>query len=386
MASSEPDATESRSRCRVLHVLGRMQRGGAELRTLEVLRQLAPCGIIGDVLALSGKAGELDSEVVRLGGSVIPLRRGAGILGRLHQVMATGGYAAVHAHVHHYSGVLVWAARRAGIPVRVVQFHSLDDGRGNGLSRRWYHWLMRRLIAANATSILGVSRSVLAANWPGHAADSRCQVIYNGIDDAAFTNARPRDEVRTEIFGEAHAHVRLIIHVGNLTPPKNHNLLLAVFEELAHGHGDVHLVLVGRGDANDEEQLRRRISASVHAQRIHFLGGRDDVPSLLFAADAFLFPSIREGLPGALVEACAAGLPCLASDIGPCREVAERIPLVHVQSLNAGPARWAGMLADLIHPVARLPANEASNLVQAAGFSVAAASARYAALWRGGTA
>jgi glycosyltransferase involved in cell wall biosynthesis len=384
MTLPEAAVSGSQDPCRVLHVLGRMQRGGAELRTLEVLRQLAPHGITGDVLALSGEVGELDGEIARLGGLVIPLKRGTGFLRRLRGVMTAGGYSAVHSHVHHYSGVLLRAARKAGIPVRVAQFHSLDDGRGRGLPRRLYHWWMRRLIAEHATSILGVSRSVLAANWPGHATDDRCRVIYNGIDDAAFARARPRDEVRAEILGVDHASCRVIIHVGNLTPPKNHDLLLATFEEVARGHGDVHLVLVGRGDAVAEEQLRKRIASSAYAQRLHFLGGRDDVPSLLLAADAFLFPSLREGLPGALVEACAAGLPCLASDIGPCREVAEGIPLVRLQDKTASPERWAAALVNLMHRAVRMPTQEAVGLVHAAGFSLATASKRYADLWRGG--
>ena len=96
--------------CRVLHVLGRMVRGGAELRTLEVIRQLASQGIICDVLALSGLPGELDSEVAHCGGRVILLARHWGWQRRLCRVLRLGNYSAVHSHVHHFSG---WILRVA---------------------------------------------------------------------------------------------------------------------------------------------------------------------------------------------------------------------------------------------------------------------------------
>lgn len=380
---ADGQALKSSSTIRVLHVLGRMNRGGAELRTIEVLRHLAATGIRADVLALSGEPGELDDDIVRLGGEVILLRRSIGFKRRLHDIMRAGGYAAVHSHVHHYSGVLMRAAEQVGIPVRVAQFHSLNDGRGDGMIRRLYRWWMQRLIDNHATNILGVSCSVLAANWPAHLSDVRCQVIYNGIDEGAFSQPHPRDDVRREILGDNHASQRMIIHVGNLTPPKNHDLLLAAFDALASKRPDVWLVMVGRGESAAEDRLRRQMASCRHGPRIRYLGGRDDVPSLLLAADAFLFPSVREGLPGALVEACAAGLPCLASDIAPCREVAERLPQIRLQDVASGSGPWSTMLDQLVSTGVRLNPTAALEQVRAAGFSVTEASRRYAAIWRG---
>lgn len=372
-------------RCRVLQVLGRMARGGAELRTLEVMRQLAPQGIVSDVLAMSGQAGELDAEVAACGGVVIPLARRWGWQRRLRKVLRDGGYAAVHSHVHYFSGWMLRAAHQAGVPVRVAQFHSLDDGNGQGILRRVYRWRAQRLIARHATAILGVSRSVLAANWPAHQTDARCQVIYNGVDLPAFLRAPPpRADLRQALLGAGHPALKIVIHVGNLTPPKNHALILRIFAVVAERRPDVHLVLVGRGDPQSEHDLRQRLAASPHATRMHFLGSRPDVPSLLLAADAFLFPSLREGLPGALVEACAAGLPCLASGIGPCREVAERIPLVRCLSVERPPEEWVEALLEMLAEGRRRSPVEAGHLVTAAGFDVIGSSVRYAALWQGG--
>lgn len=371
--------------CRVLHVLGRLARGGAELRTLEVIRHVASQGICSDVLVLSGKSGELDEEVVRYGGRVIPLARSWGWQRRLSQVLKEGDYAAVHSHVHHFSGWLLRTAHEHGIPVCIAQFHSLDDGKGDGLLRRAYRWQARRLIDRHATVILGVSRSVLEANWPSRSTDPRCRVIYNGVDMAAFSHVGERAEMRRSLFGDDQAMMKIVIHVGNVTPPKNHGMILDIFSTLAGCRPDVHLVLVGGGSGESVVHLQEKISASPHASRVHFLGSRSDVPALLMAADVFLFPSTREGLPGALVEACAAGLPSVSSDIGPCREVAERIPLVRYLSLAEPLATWASTLSACLDQPHRLSLAEAEQLVIKSGFDVAGASQQYAMLWRGGS-
>ena len=369
--------------CRVLHVLGRMVRGGAELRTLEVIRQLAPQGIVCDVLAFSGQSGELDSEVARCGGSVILLARHWGWQRCLRRILHHGNYSAIHSHVHHFSGWLLRVAHQAGVPVRVAQFHSLDDGKGDGLLRRAYRWRAQGLIDKYATAILGVSRSVLDTNWPNHRADQRCQVLYNGVDLPSFYGAAPREEVRQKLFGVEQAGLKVVIHVGNLTAPKNHAMILRIFTVLARQRQDAHLLLVGRGDQQSEVEFRHHLAVHPHAGRIHFLGSRSDVPELLLAADAFLFPSLREGLPGALIEACAAGLPCLASDIAPCREVAELIPLVECMPLDCPAEAWSEKLSKKLEVDRRLSSLDASHLVTAAGFDVVGSSESYAALWRG---
>lgn len=380
---SSGSTQEPQKKCRVLQVLGRMARGGAELRILEVMRQLVPEGIVSDVLVLSGQAGELDSEVERCGGTVIPLMRKWGWQQRLRKILRAGRYSAVHSHVHYFSGWILKAAYQEGVPVRVAQFHNIDDGNGQGIFRQVYRWRAKKLLSRYATSLLGVSHSALSANWPKHQSDSRCQVIYNGVDFAPFFCSRSTKEKRKELLGTNHANLKMVIHVGNLTPAKNHAMILQIFIFLARQREDVHLFLVGGGEMEREVDLRRQITSSPFASRIHVLGIRTDVPTLLLAADAFIFPSLYEGLPGALVEACAAGLPCVTSDIGPCREVSECIPLVHCLSINQTSEIWASELSARLDSNQRLTPKESCRLLTNAGFDVAGSSARYAALWQG---
>jgi glycosyltransferase involved in cell wall biosynthesis len=102
--------------------------------------------------------------------------------------------------------------------------------------------------------------------------------------------------------------------VGSLTPKKDHPNLLAAIGLLAPEHPSLRLVVVGTGPM--EAQLRRDVERSGLGSRVHLLGARDDVPHILPAFDVFVVSSRYEGLPLALVEAMAAGLPSVATSVG----------------------------------------------------------------------
>ncbi len=102
---------------------------------------------------------------------------------------------------------------------------------------------------------------------------------------------------------------RLVICVGEHSRRKNHQTALRAMTLVARAH----LLLCGVGE--EEENLRRLAVELGIERRTHFLGFRDDVPALLGASDVFLFPSYQEGLPMSQMEAMAAGLPCVVSDV-----------------------------------------------------------------------
>lgn len=365
---------------KVLHIFGAMNRGGAEMRALEVMRLLRPEGFICDVLALSGNPGELDPEVEMLGGHVHLLRRSWGWKVRLRQLIRNGGYDVVHSHVHFYSGAILREAAREGVRVRIVHFHSVGDGMGNAIGRQIYRWWMSRLIDHNATSILGVSQSALAQSWP-RSGDSRAEVVYNGLDVARFFLVTDVAELRNKFAVMGAFANKVIVHVGNFTPPKNHQFLVRIFAELAQLRSDVHLVLVGHGSSAEEVQARALVVQFSLEEKVSFLGVRSDVPEILSMADLFLFPSTREGLPGALLEACASGLPCVVSDIPPCREIAERIPGVTCMGLDRPISEWAAqLLRSLESPADRNPA-VCQERLRRGGFDLESSAAAFRRIW-----
>jgi len=135
-------------------------------------------------------------------------------------------------------------------------------------------------------------------------------VVYNGRNIDTYRSATPA-ALHEELDIPADATV--IGTVGRLLERKGHFDLLEAWVTIAQEVPDAHLVFVGDGPARKD--LERRIEELDCADSVHLLGTRDDVPSLLNAMDIFVFPSHFEGLPGAVIEAMAAGLPIVATPV-----------------------------------------------------------------------
>ncbi|MBC6948430.1 glycosyltransferase family 1 protein, partial [candidate division KSB1 bacterium] len=114
----------------------------------------------------------------------------------------------------------------------------------------------------------------------------------------------------------------VIVNVGSHEYQKGQKYLLEAFAALSSAHPRLVLLVAGRhGNLTSElENLKNHLGLN---GQVRFLGHRQDVAEILAAADLFVFPSLYEGLPGAVLEAMALGLPIVASDIAPVREVVE---------------------------------------------------------------
>jgi glycosyltransferase involved in cell wall biosynthesis len=325
---------------RILHVFGCMDRGGAETRTLELFRVLDRRLYIFEFCALSGHPGELDAEIVALGGKVHLVKSNARFPWAFLCLLRSQRFATVHSHVHLFTGIILLLAAIAGVRQRIAHFRSTADGKGNSLWRRGRNWVLRFLLRQVATDIVGVSRAALeitlGSAWQ---ADSRCQVVYSGVAVERFQVVAEATGVRDE-FGFPR-DATLIIHVGRLSPEKNHERLVRIFLRFAQLVPDARLLMVGKRDASIESRIAAIPETRQDAGRIVFAGVREDIGRLLAASDLMLFPSLREGLPGAVVEAAAAGIPVLASDIPGISELALQLPGVQAVSLACGDDHWA---------------------------------------------
>jgi glycosyltransferase involved in cell wall biosynthesis len=173
-------------------------------------------------------------------------------------------------------------------------------------------------------------------------------VIPNGIavppwdeDRRALARHRLRNEL---LLGP---DVPLVMMVSSITPEKGHATALAAFAQLGAEFADAHLVIVGDGPLQDT--LTRRAETLGISPRVHFTGRRTDVPTLLAGADLFLMSSLSEGLPMALLEGMAAGLPSVATAVG-------EIPYVLTDDVGyVVPPNDAGALANKLSALLRSP-------------------------------
>lgn len=352
---------------RVLQVIGRADRGGAETWLVHVLRNIDPNQVKMDFLVHSRIAGAYDAEIRKCGARIIVceghrnvLRQWRGLREAQHQY---GPYDIVHSHVDYYGGVIALLAWLVGIRTRITNSHNNSESvdREATLSRRLYLQIMRVLIRVFSTAGLGTGPAaaivLFGERWR---CDSRWRVIPACVCLSGFRQGHDRRQVRAAMGIEQDAIV--VGHVGRFVEQKNHSFLIQLAERLAVRDGRVRFLLVGGGP------LRDPIEAAVRERGLgdHFiiLSPRDDVPRLMLGAmDYFLFPSHYEGLGLALVEAQAAGLRCLASTAIPPEAIA--VPsLVRQKALADGPEAWADAILQHLNEPPPLSQPEALRMVE----------------------
>jgi len=146
----------------------------------------------------------------------------------------------------------------------------------------------------------------------------RVSVVQNGRDLSRFRGEAP-PALRAELGLPEDAPV--VGTVGRLIDRKGHDELLGAWPTVLESVPEAHLLLVGDGPRR--RHLEERTERLGIADSVHFAGIREDVPELLATMDCFAFPSHYEGLPGALLEAMAAGLPCVATPVDGNAELLE---------------------------------------------------------------
>ena len=324
---------------RVLQVVTQMNRAGLESRLMDLYRVLDRSKVQFDFYTCRKEPGQFDEEIVSLGGKVYyedPLSIGQafGIPGRFARFCgAHPEYRVLHTHLNQWCGLVCEGAKRAGVPVRIAHSRTALAGRsGENLVKD----LVKHLFASAPTHRFAVSRK--AGEWLfGARACSAGKVEFypNAIDAQKFAfDLEKRENTRRALgLGEAFT----ILHVGNLRKVKNHEYLFRIFQVIQNREPDSVLLLAGEGER--KEALTAYASELGLSDAIRFLGSRKDIPELLCAADAFVFPSFYEGLPGSVLEAQAASLPCFISDtIAPEVVLSD---LAQALSINADPALWA---------------------------------------------
>lgn len=310
---------------KILYVFGSLQRAGAQLRTLEVCRELRRQHEVQfDFCNLGRYRVEIQPEIDEVGGKIyhVPMRS-RHFIPSFSDLLRKEEYDIVDSRPLLWNGVILYLARVNKTPVRIASIRNSLSKEDSNPFGPVLVWLMRRLIRHSATHIVAVSHASLNTVLPARMRPpGKCRVIYNGIPQEPFRPEGERRQVR-EAFGWPD-RARIVINVARFYPQKNHKTILKV-ARLAHERSeDVRLLLVGDGPLAGE--ISRSIEQDGLGGFCVMAGLRNDVPRLLLASDAFLFPSLSEGLGGALLEAMAAGLPAVASDIPSIREIAEHFP------------------------------------------------------------
>ncbi|RST72545.1 glycosyltransferase family 1 protein [Siminovitchia acidinfaciens] len=321
---------------RVLHVVVNMNRGGAETLIMNLYRNIDRSKVQFDFLTC--RAGVFDEEISTMGGRIhrIPYISDVGhfkYIKALTQFFSEQDhYEIVHSHLDKMSGVVLRAAKNAGVPVRISHSHNTQSE--GGIATRTYKWLAGTLIPRNSTTFFACSTE--AAKWLFNGKSQTAQILKNGIEYEKFAFSH---EVRKQVRDELQLNNKHYVlgHVGRFSLQKNHSFLIDVFAKYSKMNDHAVLLLIGDGPLRKE--MEEKVRTLYLEKKVFFLGVRSDINRVLQGLDLFVFPSLHEGLPVSLMEAQGADLPCLISD-RISKEVDLGVHLVHYASLE-DTVEWA---------------------------------------------
>lgn len=278
---------------------------------------------------------------------------------KLKKILKENRYDAFH--LNAFQGlqlVYLRAAKSAGVPVRIAHSHGSALRRSRGVwVKLALHKLGKALFSAAATHNLACSQAAAEFMFPK---ETETQIIPNGIDTAKFRfDPREREQIRSELGLEGKFVVGC---VGRLEESKNISFMIDVLEKLLQIRPESLLLLVGEGAEKDA--LLDKAREKGIEDKVVFYGVSDCVEKLLWAMDAFAFPSLMEGLGLVAVEAQAAGLTAVCSEHIP--QEAELTPRFRRIALKCGAQEWAQALLQTENGLREEGASE----VLTAGFDI----------------
>jgi glycosyltransferase involved in cell wall biosynthesis len=306
---------------RVLQLLDFLRPGVGVPETL--LLMVGPCRAAGvelHVAALHRETGDLGEELAALGVPLLDLD--LGLLRRPRRLLRLLSYVRRReisvVHANEYRAIRLALALERFAPSLRVLGHLRVTGNVRSTGGRRERWLARN--ARRLVELVAVSQAVLDEFRLATGISGFGRVIFNGrplarFADAAQSGAR---ELARRALGLEPGRLVLVC-AASLQASKDHATLLRAAAKLARDGPGFTLLLAGEGPA--ERELSELCASLELGDRVRFLGRRGDVPDLLACADLYVSSSLREGLPGSVIEAQASGLPCVVTRCGGPEEV-----------------------------------------------------------------
>ncbi|MEM6750628.1 MAG: glycosyltransferase, partial [Planctomycetota bacterium] len=331
-------------RPRIVHVMHRLDRAGAEVLADQIVRELS--GEFRFAFWLLDGVGAIGRGLREQGFDVVELGRRPGldtrVIRRLRAMMRQDRPAVIHAH-QYTPFFYAAAARLTRLPAAAPPILFTEHGRHypdvvSAKRRLANRVLLRR--QDRITAVGGFVRDALVERegLPG----DRIEVVYNAVDADGFdagqdaSSQAMRESARATLGLDPDTPV--VMQVARFHPVKDHATSIRAIARVRKELPSAVLALIGDGpERTNLEALTHELGAD---DAVRFYGVRSDVADLLPAADVFALSSLSEGVSLTLLEAMAAGLPIAATDVGGNPEVVE-----HGQTGLLSPRRDAGSLA-----------------------------------------
>ncbi len=300
---------------KLLCIVSGMNAGGAETFLMKIYRRLDKSCFQMDFAVNIDAKGFYDDEIIRMGGKLFKFPAKSESLIRyirgLKKIIQDGKYDAVLRITSNAMGFMDLAiAKMAGAKKCIARSSNSSDGNSFGarISHRIGSLLFKRFVDVK------IAPSSEAAIYTFGKKDydrGLVHILHNGLDLDYFSyTENGRISVRNE-FGITPNQI-VLGHVGRFSIQKNHSFLLKIFQCYHNSNPDSALMLVGNGELKND--IQKKVQEMGLEKNVIFAGIRSDMPSIYSAIDVFVFPSLYEGMPNAVIEAQACGLRCVVSD------------------------------------------------------------------------
>lgn len=324
-----------KNKVRVLHVLGSLELGGAESRTMEILRTINRNKIQFDFV-VHQKTNFFEKEAIDLGAKVYKINR-FNILNYFNykkkwvDILKTQNYDIIHGHTLVTGFIYFQIAKAYNIDVRIAHSRS---GSKNGFIREK---LINQSVE-HANELLAVSQLSGDVYFGSKRQFKVFKSPFN-INKYKF-NLNERKTIRKKY---SISDVQTVYgHVGRFHKVKNHKFLLDIFKFLSL-EKDGYLLLIGSG--KELKNVFKYAKKKEIYNKIVHISQTDKVEKYLAAMDFFIFPSIHEGFPGSVIEAQISGLPIFMSD-----SISDEVVLnenVYQLKLNDGCRKWSQFILSI---------------------------------------
>lgn len=299
---------------RILHSVSYMHRAGVETFLMNYFRYIDRNLIQFDFLCNKHAMGEYDNEIRELGGRIF-YRPNQDSLSEENYTSFWREFLGEHPEIgiiHSHNGAKQYfplqGAKEAGFPIRIAHAHSSDFVHDE---KYQYKRSLIELLPQAASHYFGCSNIAGRFFFGNNLWEEKGVLIRNAIPCEQFAwNPKLCQSVRDEL-GLSGCFV--IGHVGRFMTQKNHSRLLDIFRVIYHKNPQARLLLVGEGELM-EFVKQKAVNLNIE-QAIVFTGIQPDVYRYYQAMDVYVMPSFFEGLPVSGIEAQAAGLPCVFSDV-----------------------------------------------------------------------
>ena len=294
---------------KILQVTGSLNVGGIEKLVFSFYERINREKFQMDFLLFDEEKSDLETKIQEMGGNVYRITNPKKNLLKYYVelkriIKRNGPYDAVHSHLLFNTGIVMRAAYKCNVPIRIAHSHDNLSMEKNSIIRKIYIKLMRKYLHKYSNKFCACSS--LAGNYlfGKEFFQKNGTIIYNSIDISKYKfNLNKRTNYRKELGIKDDDIV--VGNIGRIVPQKNQEFIIKLAKKLEN----LKFVIVGDGELLD--YLKKKTKDEKISNRVIFTGIRNDVDILLNAFDIFILPSVHEGLGIVLIEAQSNGLPCI---------------------------------------------------------------------------